>query len=409
MRRQRFSNQFTRIAFVLLCALMLALTCSAQVQNSCLTGAEAKKLIDSLNSPTVPPDIKKIRKELLQMVDERRKLDSKISADVEKNQALIPESAQMGERHLVRVCEILKQNGWLTKEALEDEGFDALLSLIGNNRSFALQRQLLPVLIQAVKKGYVPKNLIASIVDGIRVASGVPQIFGTQASIRANAIYLSPLLNDERVDEWRAVYGLPPLSAQIWGMENRYLRPVVKTPRRSPSRDQKQKTSETAILGINDEESDLVKVETNVVSLNVRVGSQDTASATLALTKDDFTVLEDGVEQDISSFAAVDKPFDLVLILDFSGSTVEKQSLIKKAAQRFVASARPEDRIAVVAFATEIDLVCDLTTNKSELNKKINDIDLNGSSPIWESVKLTYENVLKKESVGRRSAIVLMT
>ena len=275
--------------------------------------------------------------------------------------------------------------------------------MIGNNRTFELQRQLLPVLIAAVKKDLLSKRILATLVDGMRVASGLPQIFGTQARIKDEAIYLYPLLNDERADDWRSAYELPPLDAQIAAMQNRYLRPVVKTPRRSSPSDQTKGSSETTVLGIDDTDSETVKVQTNIVSLNVRVDSPDPTAATLALTKDDFSVLENGVEETISSFTTIDKPFDLVLLLDFSGSTNDKRTLIKKAAQRFVASARPDDRIAVVAFATHPEIICDLTAAKSELNDKIGKIDINGSSPIWESLQFTYENILKKESSGRRT------
>lgn len=409
----RFRNSVKFLAqgcLILTWASILIVASHAQTATGCLTDAEAKKVIASLDAPTVPPDIKKIRKELVQMADEQAKIDAKISSDVQKNQALIPQSSQMEERHLVRVCEILKTTGWLTREALEDDAFNALVSLIGGNRAFALQRELLPVLVEAVRKGQLSKSILASLVDGLRVASGLPQIFGTQARIRDEAVYLYPLLDDQKVDEWRREYELPTLDAQIASMEGRYLRTVVKTPRRRTARsDQKQSGDETTVLGIDDSDPETVKVQTNIVSLNVRVESTAPAAATLALTKDDFSVLEDGVEETISSFATIDKPFDLVLLLDFSGSTSDKRNLIKKAAQRFVASARTDDRIAVVAFATKPEIICNFTNAKSELNDKIGNIDMNGSSPIWASLQFTYDNIFKNESVGRRSAIVFMT
>ena len=388
---------------------ILIVSSHAQVAGGCLTEAEAKMVIASLDAPKEPDDIKKVRKELVQMADEQTKLDTKISSDVEKNKALIPEASQMEARHLGRICELLKQNGWLAKEALGEEGFNALVSLMGDNRAYALQRELLPVLIEAVKKGLLSRRVVAALVDGLRAASGLPQIFGTQAIIKDEAIYLYPLMDDEKVDIWRRQYDLPPLDAQISSMENRYLRVVVKTPRRSSQGEQKQNANETTVLGIDNTDAETIKVQTNVVSLNVRVEGTEPAGAALSLTKEDFSVLEDGIEETISSFAAIDKPFDLVLLLDFSGSTNDKRTLIKKAAQRFVASARPDDRIAVVAFATHPEIVCDMTNAKDELNEKIGKINIDGSSPIWESLQFTYDNILKKESVGRRSAVVFMT
>ena len=64
--------------------------------------------------------------------------------------------------------------------------------------------ELLPVLLAAVKKGQLSnKDTWRPIVDGMRVAAGLPQIFGTQARIKDEAVYLYPLLNDQKVDDWQ--------------------------------------------------------------------------------------------------------------------------------------------------------------------------------------------------------------
>src|SRR5258706_1628622 len=400
------------LAFSLPLILIFAVNIFAQ--NRCFNDDEAKKVIESIKSPPPAAENKNLRKELIQMADERQKLNAKITIDVEKNKDLIPQSDQLAERDLLRVCQMLKENGWPGKDSVKEDGFYAFTFLITSNKAYRLQRELLPVLIEAAKKDYVGYPLLATFVDSIRVGYGLPQIFGTQASIAANVIYLFPLLNDEKVDEWRKEYKLPPLASQIRRLEEQYLLPVLKTQRRSPSQDLNGKKSgkdaDTSALGISADENETVKIETKLVNLNVRVLTRDAKTpAGLNLSKDDFMVLEDGAEQQVTFFSTTEEPFDLVLLPDFSGSTTEKRGLIKKAAERFVEYARPGDRIAVVAFADEIKIVSDLMTDKGALTQKIRDIKLDGGSPIWDSLKFTYENIIKKESVGRRSAVVLMT
>jgi Ca-activated chloride channel family protein len=400
--------------FSLVLVLFFAFTAGVSGQNRCLSGAEAKKIIESFKSPAAATENKKLRKELLDMRAEREKLDGKITADTEKNQNLIPESNQLGIKHLSRVCQILKENGWLTKETVGNDGFEAFLFLLVSNKDIQAQQELLPVLVEAAKKGFIGNPLLASFVDSIRVGSKMPQIFGTQAAIRNNVVYLYPLLNEEKVDDWRKMYDLPPLAFQIRSFEARYLMPVLKSQRLSIPPNLKKKTNEkdadTEILGISDDENEALQIETKLVNLNVRILTQDLkVPVGLKLTKDDFTVLENGAEQEISFFSNTEQPFDLVLLLDFSASTLEKRGLIKKAAQRFVEVARPTDRIAVVAFATEIKVVSELTGDKTALKEKIRDIDVNGGSPIWDSLRFVYDNILKEKSVGRRTAIVFMT
>jgi VWFA-related protein len=387
----------------------------------CLTAEESKKIIESFNSPAplIASESKKLRKELLAMREERDKLNEKISENVEKNQKLIPEANRTGERHLLRICQIIRENGWLTKDVLKDDGFQAFTFLITTNVAFGLQRELLPVLSEAAKKGYIGNPILASIVDSIRTGLMSPQIFGTQATIRNNVIYLYPLLNEEKVDDWRKLYDLPPLAVQIRAMENHYALPLLKMhrPRQLPKLNRKkdEKKSDVSVPGISDNEEndgELLKIDTRLVNLNVRLLAQDLKAPTnVELSKEDFAVAEDGVDQEIVFFSETEQPFDLVLLLDFSGSTIEKRGLIKKAAQRFVEAARPIDRIAVVVFADEIKIVAELTTDRDALAQKIKDVELTGGSPIWDSLEFTYEDIIKKQSraSGRRSAIVFMT
>jgi Ca-activated chloride channel family protein len=400
--------------FILFLALFFAFNANIWGQNRCFANDEAKKVIESIKSSGAVSENKKIRNELLKMRDEHEKLNAKISADTDKNQKLIPEADRMGAAQLLRVCGILKENGWLTKEAINPDGFEAFLFIITNNKDIQAQSELLPVLVEAAKKRYVGNPLLASFVDSIRVGLKLPQIFGTQAVIRNNVVYLYPILNEEKVDTWRKMYDMEPLAAQIRQFEWRYVMPVLKMQRLSnpPNSRQKksEKTSDTDILGLSDDENEALKIDTKLVNLNVRVMTQDLkAPAGLKLTKDDFTILENDAEQEISFFSNTEQPFDLVLLLDFSGSTFEKRGLIKKAVQRFIEYARTTDRIAVVAFADEIKVVSELTTDKTALKQKIKDIEVTGGSPIWDSLKFVYDDILKKESAGRRSAVVLMT
>lgn len=397
----------------LLLVIFLFSAVSVWSQNQCFNEAEAQKVIESVNSPNQVKRNENIRQELLKMADERAKLSARIAENVEQNRNLIPELNQMSERFLLRVCQMVKENGWLTKPVIQEDGFNAFTSLITTNKAFQMQKEFLPVLIEAAQKDYLKKSVLASIVDNIRVGLGYPQIFGTQATIRDEVLYLYPLLNEQRVDEWRAAYDLPKLIFGIKELEGRYLMPLLKLKYfpPPPALNQKvvDKNQDTTLLGINNDETETVKIETKLVNLNIRILTQDYKIPKESnFSKDDFVVLENGQEQEIMFFSASEQPFNLVLILDFSGSTINKQGVIKKAAQKFVDYARNSDRISVVAFANEIKLVSELTTDKQKLKKEIKNINIGGDSPIWDSLIFTYKNILQTEK-GKRNAIVIMT
>jgi VWFA-related protein len=156
---------------------------------------------------------------------------------------------------------------------------------------------------------------------------------------------------------------------------------------------------------------DTIRIDSDLVNLNLSVVNRKPAPGTPLLDQKDFAVFEDGVPQEISFFASVDTPFDLVLLLDLSASTSDKIGLIRKSAKRFVDAARPSDRIAIFIFTSEIFVVSKLTNDHKALKKSIDDIeDPFGGTNFWDSLRFVLDHVVGQSRVEhRRSAVVVMT
>lgn len=156
---------------------------------------------------------------------------------------------------------------------------------------------------------------------------------------------------------------------------------------------------------------DTIRIDSNLVNLNVSVVNRNPGTGAAHLEQKDFAVSENGVPQEISFFASVDTPFDLVLLLDLSGSTSDKIGLIRKSAKRFVDAARPVDRIAIFSFSSEILSVSKFTNDHDALKKHIDDIeDPYGGTNFWDALRFVLEHVVGQSRVeNRRSAVVVMT
>jgi Ca-activated chloride channel family protein len=154
-----------------------------------------------------------------------------------------------------------------------------------------------------------------------------------------------------------------------------------------------------------------VRVDTELVDLNVSVFGRGPQRVGVELQPKDFRVLENGVEQEIAFFASAATPFDLVLLLDLSGSTSEKLDLVRKSARRFVEAARPMDRISVVTFTNVPSVVSPLTLDRAELIKRIKKISRpEGGTNFWDALRFVLENSFEKNAdVQRRKAVVVMT
>ena len=157
-------------------------------------------------------------------------------------------------------------------------------------------------------------------------------------------------------------------------------------------------------------EGDVIRVDSQLVTLNISVIDRGTNRGLVGLDQADFKLYEDGDEQRIVQFETSNAPFDLVLLIDLSGSTKEVVKLIRAAAQRFVAAARPADRIGVITFAGEPTVVSDLTADRELLRQRIETIDtLRGDTKLYDATNHAIAELLKEAKKSRRSAIVLMS
>jgi VWFA-related protein len=158
------------------------------------------------------------------------------------------------------------------------------------------------------------------------------------------------------------------------------------------------------------DEGDIVRVDTELVTLNVSVIDRGTNRGLKGLLESDFKLYEDGQPQEVAHFESANAPFNLVLLIDLSLSTQDKIALIRDAALQFVVAARPADRIGIVTFTHEPVVVSRLTSDRALLRERINAIEKpKGSTNVYDSVAFVMDEVFKEAKDSRRNAIVLMS
>ena len=155
-----------------------------------------------------------------------------------------------------------------------------------------------------------------------------------------------------------------------------------------------------------DDDQATIRANVDMVSLPVVV-SDRTGKRIVDLTKDDFRVFENGVQQDIAGFAATDEPLKIVLLLDTSGSTELELAKIQNAAIKFVHQLHPDDEVAVISFADDVKLQYDFTIDRDRNEYGIKKTRSGGCTVEYEAVWLALEEVLKP--IRERKALVLFT
>lgn len=157
-------------------------------------------------------------------------------------------------------------------------------------------------------------------------------------------------------------------------------------------------------------EGDIIRVDSQLTTVNVSVVDRNTNRGVMGLTQTDFNLLEDGVEQQVVQFESSSAPFDLTLLIDVSGSTRDKMKLIRAAALRFVAAARSSDRIAIISFSGKPALVSELTLDRALLRQRVNAMDtLGGDTKVYDATEFVLKQIPQGTRNSRRTAIVLMS
>jgi len=122
----------------------------------------------------------------------------------------------------------------------------------------------------------------------------------------------------------------------------------------------------------------------------------------------DFEIIENGEAREVMSVRPVTAPFNLVLLLDVSGSVDNYVNFIRKAARQFVDTMGPQDRIAIITFNDDVHQITTFTTDRSKLSESLDTFDAGGGTAYYDALAFTLTDVLRPMR-GERTAIVVLT
>jgi len=159
-------------------------------------------------------------------------------------------------------------------------------------------------------------------------------------------------------------------------------------------------------LNVSAQDDDVIKVDSTLVRLNVGVADAK-GQPIKNLSKENFTVYEDGVKQDILSFEPTVAPFSVVMILDMSGSTLGFRETIRQSAFRFIDALAPEDRVAVIEFYDKVNLRNDFTTDRKKIGNSIVAANGRGKTQLYKALNFALEKLAGEGK--RRKAIIVLT
>jgi len=126
------------------------------------------------------------------------------------------------------------------------------------------------------------------------------------------------------------------------------------------------------------------------------------------LTAADFVVTESGEERPVTKLERSDAPFNLVLLLDVSGSVENYITFIRKAARAFIETVEKKDRIAIIVFNEDVKVLSGFTTDKEHLSETLDSFEAGGGTAFYDALAYTIADVLRPLK-GERTAIVILS
>ena len=182
---------------------------------------------------------------------------------------------------------------------------------------------------------------------------------------------------------------------------------AAQSPRKTSTRPEPQKTSPAPepTPPQTPPQVETLKIDTNLVTIPV-IATDEGGLYIPDLRKEEFSVYEDDVKQNIAFFGTVNMPFHVILMLDTSASTEEKLRQIRQAALAFVEQLKSADRVKVISFDDQVRDLNEFTNDREQLKAAILKTHSGEGTKLYDAFDLALDSL---RQIPGRKAIVLFT
>lgn len=162
--------------------------------------------------------------------------------------------------------------------------------------------------------------------------------------------------------------------------------------------------------------NEVIKVETELVNLNVRVIDRNGRPVN-NLSQREFKVLEDGNAQEIAFFEKAEVPTNYGIVVDNSGSMRQLLDKVVEAGKVLINTNKPADESMIIRFVgrDKIEIEQPFTSNKTDLIDALDNLYIEGGqTAIIDAVYLAVENIDEYEKNAKagspkRRALILVS
>jgi Ca-activated chloride channel family protein len=120
----------------------------------------------------------------------------------------------------------------------------------------------------------------------------------------------------------------------------------------------------------------------------------------------EFTVIEDGVEQQVSTFAAGEQPVSIALAVDRSFSMASgRLGAAQRGGRELLLELGDQDRAMLVAIGSEVEVPVALTNDRRVVDTALQALDPWGSTALHDAVVTAFDAI--EPAPGRRALVIV--
>jgi Ca-activated chloride channel family protein len=149
-----------------------------------------------------------------------------------------------------------------------------------------------------------------------------------------------------------------------------------------------------------------IRVKTDLVTLTLTVTDPYNRYVS-GLTKNAFSVFDEGQEQEITYFSDTDAPVSVGIVFDISGSmSGDKIRKAREALEKFISTSHPADEYFLIAFNSRAQLLMDRTRDGEAVIRQLSMVEPKSNTALYDAVYLGVERVTRGSHQKRALLII---
>ena len=153
-------------------------------------------------------------------------------------------------------------------------------------------------------------------------------------------------------------------------------------------------------------EGSSLKVNVDLILVNATVTDHHQGFVT-NLGREDFRVFEDKVEQTICQFSNVDLPASIGLVVDISGSMIDKMAQTREALAAFLKTSNRLDEYFLLTFANRPVMETTFTFDIASIQNRVAFKRAGGATTLYDAIYLALERI--KHGHNPKKALLVIT